>query len=79
MSDAANAGLSISVAARSDLQLLGEAHSNFWPRYPRGHGNPSDAGKPVFLIEQFEGAARELLRAVATSIRGPNYNLYVNY
>jgi hypothetical protein len=51
MSDAVSSGLSVKTETRDLLELLDEAHSRFWPRYPRGHGDPADAGKPVFVID----------------------------
>jgi hypothetical protein len=61
-------GLSVETETRHLIELLDEAHSGFWPRYPRGHGNPADAGRPVFIIDQFPPAVRELLGSVAGAI-----------
>jgi hypothetical protein len=68
MRNAVRAGLSVKTETRSLIELLDEAHSGFWPRYPRGHGNPTDARKPVFVIDQFSPAVRELLNSVADAI-----------
>jgi hypothetical protein len=43
---------------------LQEAHEKYWARYPK------EDGKPVFTIEQFEPAVRELLSAVSVARRG---------
>ena len=71
MTEAIALGLNISPAARSDIDLLSEAHEKFWPRYP-------DQTGPVFLIDQFEKPFVELLTAVTQAIRGGN-RLHVNY
>jgi hypothetical protein len=68
MSDAVRGGLSVKTETRQLIELLHEAHSKFWPRYPRGHGNPADAGKPVFVIDQFPPSVRELLDSVAVAL-----------
>ena len=46
-----------------DIELLEEAHSNHWARYP------TEEGGPVVLIdEEFEKTAFELLEQVRKSI-----------
>jgi hypothetical protein len=64
MSDAVAAGLAVKATAQNETALLDEAHSEFWHRYPRGHRNPADAGKPVFIIEHFAPHARDFLDTV---------------
>jgi hypothetical protein len=49
-------------------QLLNKAHTEFRHRYP-GVG-------PVYIIEQFIPAARELLTTVNNAIRGPGLVTY---
>ena len=59
---AVNKGLSLNSVAHSDINLLHQAHENFWHRYPK------EDGKPVYTIDQFEAPARELLEAVTTAV-----------
>ncbi len=73
LSSAASAGLPLGVLSYSEIELLDEAHRNFWARYPK------EDGKPVFVIDQFEPYAVELLRHVARFMRGENYKLRVDY
>jgi hypothetical protein len=73
LSEAVTAGLLVGILARSEIELLNEAHTKYWARYPKKDD------KPVFVIDDFEVYAVELLRAIATSLRGPNYWLYVRY
>jgi hypothetical protein len=68
MTDADAAGLSIKSDTRAMIGLLAEAHKKHWPRYPRGHGDPADAGKSVFIIDQFTPSAREILDSIAALI-----------
>jgi hypothetical protein len=68
MGDADAAGLSVKRDTRSMIDLLDEAHVKHWPRYPRGHGDPMDAGKRVFIIDQFPQSVREVLDSVTASI-----------
>ncbi len=68
MKDAVNSGISVKTETRDLIELLDEAHSRFWPRYPRGHRDPEDAWKPVFDIDQFPHSVRELLDSVAGAI-----------
>jgi len=56
-------GLCIGPLTRTQIELLNEAHTKYWPRYPK-----QDA-KPVFVIDQFEPSAQELFRAVSTALR----------
>jgi hypothetical protein len=72
MSEAIRLGLKISPVARSDFDLLSEAHKEFWPRYPR------QTGGSVYIIDRFEKSFVELLTAVALAIRGGK-RLWVNY
>ncbi len=55
-------GLALSASVQRDIGLLSEAHERFWHRYPK------EDGKPVYTIEQFEPAARELLDTVAAAV-----------
>ena len=64
LSEAINKGLSLSASAQKDIKDLEEAHQKYWHRYPK------EDGKPVFVIEQFEAAARELLTNVSIALRG---------
>jgi hypothetical protein len=73
LTKAVDLGLPLGVSARGEIELLNEAHAENWPRYPK------EESKPVFVIEQFEPHAVELLRAVAISLRGKSYRLFVNY
>jgi hypothetical protein len=59
---AINKGLSLSASAQKDIGLLSEAHEEFWHRYPR------EEAKPVYTIDQFEPAVRELLDIVSTAV-----------
>jgi hypothetical protein len=59
---ATNKGLSLSASAQKDIGLLNGAHEEFWHRYPK------EDGKPVYTIDQFEPAARELLDTVAAAV-----------
>lgn len=61
---ATNKGLSLSASVRKDIGLLSEAHEEYWARYPK------EDGKPVFTIDQFQGAAYELLNTVSLAVRG---------
>jgi len=70
MTEAIALGLNISPTARSEIDLLSEAHKKYLPRYPQGGA--------VFTIEQFEQPFVELLTAVALAIRGGT-RLWVNY
>jgi hypothetical protein len=70
--EAIRLGLKISPAARSDIDLLSEAHKEFWPRYPK------QTGGPVYIIDQFEKPVVELLTAVKRALRGGN-RLWVKY
>jgi len=66
--------LNIEPLVASEIMLLAEAHTKHWPRYPR------QEGKPVFVIDGFEPYVLELLKAVASSIRGPDLlPPYVSY
>ena len=72
MREAVAFGLNISQQARSEIELLSEAHEKYWPRYP-------DQTGPVVLIDQqSEASFVQLLSAVADVIRG-GHRLYVNY
>lgn len=62
LSEATNAGLSLSASAQGHIALLNEAHEEFWHRYPR------EDGKPIYTIDQFEPVARELLDSVAAAV-----------
>ena len=52
----------MSATAQADIKLLQEAHEKFWHRYPK------EDSKPVFTIDQFQPAARELLDNVAVAL-----------
>lgn len=62
LTEATNAGLSLSMSAQNDIALMDEAHEEFWHRYPK------EDGKPVYTIEQFRSPARELLDAVSAAV-----------
>src|SRR5271170_7179400 len=64
LTQATKQGLSLGAPAQSDIRLLQEAHENYWHRYPK------ENAKPVFTIDQFEPAARELLDTVAAALYG---------
>jgi HEPN domain len=66
LSDAIAKGLILPVSAKEHIELLNEAHTRFWHRYPK------EDGKPVFIIEQFEPSARELFDQVSEAVLGPN-------
>jgi hypothetical protein len=72
MAQAIAVGLKISGAARSGIDLLSQAHKEFWHRYPK------PTGDPVYVVDDFEKYVVELLTAVALAIRGGN-RLWVNY
>lgn len=72
MTEAIRLGLKISAPARADIDLLSEAHKEFWARYPK------QTGDSVFIIDQFEKPVVELLTAVRLAVRGGN-RLHVNY
>jgi hypothetical protein len=72
MAEAIRLGLNIRPAVRSDIDLLSEAHKEFWPRYPK------QTGSSVYIIDQFEKPFVELLTAVALAIRGGTRQ-WVNY
>ena len=57
LTEAAQHGLELSSTTRIEIELLDEAHSKFWHRYPR------EEAKPVFVIDQFERPVGELLRS----------------
>jgi hypothetical protein len=59
---ATNIGLLLSPAVQSDIRLLHEAHEKYWHRYPM------EEAKPVYVIEQFEPPARQLLDAVTAAV-----------
>jgi len=48
LDEADKLGLAISQAARSEIKILNEAHTKYWPRYPR------KVSRPVFVIKHFE-------------------------
>ncbi len=64
LTEAIRLGLAIDVPARTEIELLNEAHTKYWPRYPR------EDAKPVFVIDHFEPYAAELLQLVRSSIQG---------
>jgi hypothetical protein len=72
LAEAIRLGLKISPAARADIDLLSEAHKEFWPRYPK------QTGGSVYIIDQFEKPVVELLTAVKRAIRAGN-RLWVQY
>lgn len=55
LKEAANRGLGSGPLARGDIELLDEAHTKYWPRYPKHDG------KPILVIDQFEPYLVELL------------------
>jgi hypothetical protein len=64
LTEAISLGLSISSAAQQGITLLDEAHTKYWPRYPR------EDGGPVWVIDHFEPYAAELLEAVSKALVG---------
>lgn len=64
LKQAVKKGLPLSATAQADIKLLQEAHEKFWHRYPK------EDSKPVFTIDQFQPAARELLDSVAVAVYG---------
>ncbi len=54
-----------SASTRSNLGLLAEAHAKYWPRYPK------NISGPVFVIDNFESDADDLLNAVKTALGLP--------
>jgi hypothetical protein len=71
--EAVEKGLALSTQTQEDITVLGEAHSNFWHRYPRDDGS---FGR-VYLIDQFVSATRELLNAASDQIRGPGLGVRI--
>jgi hypothetical protein len=61
--EAVEKGLPLTTTTQEEIKHLNVAHTEFRHRYP-GVG-------PVYIIEQFIPAAKELLDAVSTAIRGP--------
>jgi hypothetical protein len=55
-------GLPIGPCTRSELELLHDAHTKYWPRYPKQDANL------VFILDPFEPYAVELLCSVATAL-----------
>ena len=66
--EAVKKGLPLSATIQEEIKHLNKAHTEFRHRYP-GEG-------PVFIIEQFIPAARELLTTVSNAIRGPGLVTY---
>jgi len=60
LTDAIRKGLSLTEATQMAIEMLNEAHSKFWHRYPTIEGGPWSFA----TIGQFEGAARELIQQV---------------
>jgi len=58
-------GLAIDNHTRSELELLNEAHSVYWARYP------STTAESVFVIEPFEQYLDDLLKQVSIAINPP--------
>ena len=54
--------LPISASAAGEIKLLNEAHTKYWPRYPR------EEAKEVFVIGQFEAPIEELFKAVRKAL-----------
>jgi len=65
LDEAIKCGLSLSANTRASIQLLTEAHTKHWPRYPM---KKSDS---VVLIYQCEGDADKLFVAVYTALGRP--------
>jgi len=72
LTEAVALGLKIGPLAHHELELLSQAHEEFWHRYPK------QTADPVFIIDHFEPYVVELLKAVRLEIRGGNV-LYVCY
>jgi hypothetical protein len=62
LDEAINLGLRISPLARHELELLNEAHTKYWPRYPNANR--------VFVIEHFEQHVDGLFKAVRRAFGG---------
>jgi hypothetical protein len=61
LAEAQRQGLSLSPSTATELELLDEAHSEFWHRYPA-------FGKPVFVIDPFAVCLEELFVAVRRAV-----------
>jgi hypothetical protein len=57
-------GLALGSHSRKELELLDKAHSKYWARYPK------ENSEPVYIIEQFEPSAKELLEQVSRRLTG---------
>jgi hypothetical protein len=66
VNDAVEKGLSLTTKTQDGIKALNKAHTEFRHRYP-GEG-------PVYTIEQFIPAARELLNAVSREVHGVPLN-----
>jgi hypothetical protein len=63
-------GLPLPTITHEGIKHLNEAHTEFRHRYP------AEEAKPVYIIEQFVPAARDLLDAVSNAVRGPGLVTY---
>ena len=59
-------GLTLTPETQEAIKLLAQAHREHWARYPKEEG-----GHAVFVIEQFEKNATELLQQVHAAIYPP--------
>ena len=66
--NATQKGLSLTAPTQRGIDILNQAHSKFWHRYPTPEGGPW--GFPT--IGQFAGAARELIEEVDKHLIGKN-------
>jgi hypothetical protein len=66
VTDAITKDLQLTSKTQDELKLLAEAHAKFWHRYPRDDGKLEN----VYVIEQFIGAAHELIDTVCKEIHG---------
>ena len=63
--EAVNRGLVLEPRTREDIELLSNAHTRHWARYPK------EDGEPVIVIEAFETSASELFQRVRAAIFPP--------
>jgi hypothetical protein len=68
--EAVTKGLPLTTTTQEEIKHLNEAHTEFRHRYP------AEDAKPVYIIEQFIPAARELLTTVSNAVRGPGLVTY---
>ena len=69
VTEAVEKGLHLTTDTQQGIEALDEAHHKFWHRYPRDDGK----FERVFVIEQFIGAAYELINAVCKEVHGVSW------